>query len=132
MSDKLPPDDGSDDKVDVPSPEAEGDVDESISIKELEALIDGEELDSPEQYAQRQSLFREQGLKDAGHWALRSFVRAVGLIAIFWVAIWAFHMLAPMDWRWLTPEGVERLQTLLLSGGISALATIAAQRAFRD
>jgi hypothetical protein len=37
--------------------------------------------------------------------------------------IWLDHIAGPQSWRWLSPEEINHLQSLLFSGAISAIAT---------
>jgi hypothetical protein len=65
----------------------------------------------------------------------RAFMRAVRKIAfvlpfvgLAMILVWAWHMLAPINWRWLTDPEINHLQALLFSGAISALATAIATK----
>jgi hypothetical protein len=50
------------------------------------------------------------------------------LLGLAMLVVWVIHVLAPSGYRWLAPEEVSHLQTLLFSGAISALATAIATK----
>jgi hypothetical protein len=50
-----------------------------------------------------------------------------GLTVAFWASIalalvWVWHVVAPVDWRWLKDKELEHLQNLITGGVLASLA----------
>ena len=105
---------------------------DKLAERERVAVEAGEGLLTVEGYADEQRIIRGVRLRDAVHWGARTFVRFAVILVVAAVAIWAWHILAPAESRWLSADEVRVLQTILFSGAISALATALGQSAFKD
>lgn len=44
------------------------------------------------------------------------------------LCVWACHYLLPEDWRWLPVPSLEKIQSVLFSGGLGAVISSMAQR----
>jgi hypothetical protein len=65
----------------------------------------------------------------------RAFMRGVRHVAyvlpilgLAMLGVWLWHLLTPTPWRWLPVDEVSKLQALLFSGAVSALATAIATK----
>lgn len=65
---------------------------------------------------------RQQGVKQVAYYVLCAGV-VVGVLAITAIAgVWLWHILTP--WRWLSPDEIDHVQSILLSGALSAAITL--------
>ena len=59
---------------------------------------------------------------------VRHVAYVLPVLGLATLGVWLWDMLAPANWRWLSPEEIAHLQALLFSGAISALATAIATK----
>jgi hypothetical protein len=97
--------------------------------KKEEAALESKS-DSVPEWAKENAIRRDEMLRHC-------FFYSVGILIILGafllgaaLAIWGFHLLAPQSWRWLSPIELEKLQVLIFSGAVSALATVVTKRVF--
>ncbi len=117
--------------LEVPGPTDIPKGGDKLAERELQALWSHEHLVAPEYYARQKRIIRDSQLEDAVHWAVRLFVRFVAMLLVIGIGVWAFHILGKDSWRWLSPEDVAALQSLLFSGTIGTLAATIGHKVFR-
>lgn len=88
------------------------------SLQEAQLYEEAKRLDSR----------RSQKVKDELFWCLRTALRTITVLILAAVTVWAWHLVMPDRWRWLSAEDRDLLQTILLSGALSAAATAAAKK----
>lgn len=87
-----------------------------------------QEVQLYEKEAKRRDAQRTQKVKDELFWCLRTALRTITVLVLAAVIVWAWHLVMPDRWRWLSAEDRDLLQTILLSGALSAAATAAAKK----
>ncbi len=87
---------------------------------ERAAILSGDYVEA----GKRRDHRRQHWIKDAIFGALSALVWVGGGLLAALLVIWAIHILAPSDWRWLSKDEVEHVQALLFSGALSAALTL--------
>lgn len=121
-----------DERTDIEIPFPEADVgDDALAREEAEAFATRSSPPELDEQVRRRTLLRWQGLEDMIARCVKGLLVVVSVLLASAVSVWVLHLLLPSRLRWLVQEDVEALQTILLSGALSALATAAAIRARR-
>lgn len=106
-------------------PLQEPDIDDDAdSIKEAKDFSSGLSATELEKQANEKKFKRRERFKDHFEWSLLIFLWGITALIAITTLIWTFHLIAPNSWCWLNKEGIERLQTILVSGFGGVLYTI--------
>ena len=87
-------------------------TEDSVANKEEKAFEDG---DSYQKESIRQDFLRAENLKNILHWLVVGGVVITGLLLIFGIVAWGWHVLLPVHWHWLTPEQISKMQDIMSS-----------------
>ena len=80
--------------------------------------------------AKRAAYDRHEKLLDMAALALRWAVLFLVGFLLIGVSIWFYHLVAPEAYHWMTKDQQEKLQTILLSGTLSAFITVLGHTVF--
>lgn len=98
--------------------------------KEEEAIGRAKNVRDAQYYAERNSVVRQDKLDGAFHLGLRAIILLIAAGLCLAIVVWIIHLLFPGR-GWLDESQFNRLQSLLLSGSLSALAATVGRRYLR-
>jgi hypothetical protein len=98
-------------------------LEDEKSLGEAAAFAAGIDLSSREKINKFNKLLRDDGLETHVYRIVCVGVYLVASVALLAFSFLAWHFLASPNYHWLTPEGVEKLQNFLFSGGLGAALT---------
>ena len=96
----------------IPPPTGE----DSIADKESTAF----DADGYDKESKRKAHHRGEKLKDILHGFILVGVAIAAILLIFGVLCWAWHVLTPASWHWLTIEQIHEIQKIM-SGALLAI-----------
>lgn len=67
-------------------------------------------------------------LRHCFFYAVAALIVLAALLFAGTLCIWAWHLIAPDKFRWLSKEELDKLQVLVFSGAASSLATVIGKR----
>jgi hypothetical protein len=105
---------------DIPEQESVQSNPDSNANKENDAIIS----DAYAHDAKRQGHKRDQGIKNVGYYATATLIWGGVILISVTTGIWADHVLMPKQMRWLSPDEVNHVQSLLFSSALSAALTL--------
>ncbi len=89
-----------------------------LSTNESKKFQSGEDLEAAANHAQHG---RREDIRDHLAYWLKHLLRALALIAIVFVVIWAWHLLGPPNYRWLRPDEIETIKSVFSTATIGAV-----------
>lgn len=78
--------------------------------------VNSEAQKEEERYERVQEYKRREAFKGQLHGLIIWGVRTIGWLLIIGVLIWAWHILAPTCWHWLSKERIFDIQSIMSSG----------------
>lgn len=112
--------------IPTPAPPKENGSDE-MAAKEFEAFNSGRNL---EQERLEDDHDQKKVTRQVLAWVIRILIVAAGLALIAGLSIWAYHLLAPPCWRWLSSDEINQIQHLVTSALLGMVASEYARRLF--
>lgn len=100
--------------------------DDSIADKESQAF----EADSYDKESKRKAHQRGESLKDTLHNFVQVGVIVVACLLIIGVVIWAWHVLMPSYWHWLTIAQINEMQKIMSSALLAVVVSDYAKKYF--
>jgi hypothetical protein len=110
----------------IPSPPANGGADDSFARKEAD-FLQGKRQNLAG-WAEENQIKRDEMLRHCFFYAVAALIVLAALLFAATLCIWAWHLAAPDNFRWLSKEELDKLQVLVFSGAASSLATVIGKR----
>ena len=93
------------------------------SVEEAKAFSKGSSYDDLRKKAEEKEIDRTEYFRDHFEKVAIITMYAIWIILIATGFIWAFHLLAPNSWHWLSAEQVKALQTVVTGGALAGVAS---------
>lgn len=108
------------DSLSIPEVDVSDDPEsQRLALEEAGAFASGEDL---EKIAKRKDHNRREHIKDKINEAAGTLIGITGLVVMFAILSWAFHLLSPPAWHYLSQQQVGKIETIVLSGAVAWLA----------
>jgi hypothetical protein len=66
---------------------------------------------------------RREGIRDHAKWGAVTLFWIFVVLVIFSIFAFAFHLLMPVAWHWLSLDQQDKIKTILFSGALASVAT---------